>query len=75
MIAQFPKYIHIEDSTIKTSILENVVRSEMEVGPQKTRAKASLTLMTYSFEIVFCKSKISNFLSWKGIEELKNKLV
>lgn len=54
MIPKFPNFIFIDDSTIGTVYLENIVRSEMEVGPQKTRPMSCKPVFQISFTARVC---------------------
>lgn len=64
MIPQFPKYIFIDDSTLSRANVNNVRRSEMEVGPQKTAPIQSIPLFNVSMEISFEVKKLADFRRW-----------
>lgn len=64
MIPSFPNFIFIDDSTLSISYLDNVLRSEMEVGPQKTRPIACKPMFQISFTARVCG--IADFNSYKS---------
>lgn len=61
---KFPKYIFIDDTTIETGPADNVLRSEMEVGPQKTRPIQSIPMIETRFEIAISESRLGEFKNW-----------
>ena|SRR5690606_20765654 len=60
----FPEYIFIDDSSLQRVSMNNVIRSEMEIGPQKTRAIQSIPLFQTSMNVSLCDDKLSNWKSW-----------
>lgn len=64
MMPTFPKYIFIDDSSLQRVTMDNVLRSEMEVGPQKTRPIQSVPMMQISFSASICDDKLLNFRTW-----------
>lgn len=64
MIPKFPSYVFIDDSSLVRGMPSNVLRSSMEVGPQKTRPIQTIPLFTVSMDISFCDDKLSSFKSW-----------
>ena len=63
MILNFPEYIFIDDSSLTQTFIDNVLRSEMEVGPQKTRPIACKPMVQISFTARICG--IEDFKSYK----------
>lgn len=64
MIPSFPKYVFINDQGLQRSMMNNVVRSEMEVGPQKTRPIQSTPMFQAAMEITICDDKLTAFRTW-----------
>lgn len=64
MIPSFPKYVFIDDSTLERVSMANVLRSEMEVGPQKTRPIQSTPMFQVSMQISICADKLTDFREW-----------
>lgn len=64
MIPIFPKYIFIDDSTLTYKSMNNVLRSEMDVGPQKTRPIQSNPMTQYNFSASICDDKFSEWITW-----------
>lgn len=64
MIPRLPSYIFVDDSSIKKVKMNNIVRSEMESGIQKTRRKQSRSMFQVSFNISICDDKESSFYNW-----------
>lgn len=64
MIPAFPTYIFMNDSSLIMKIRDNVLRSEMEVGPQKTRPRQSNPMMEISFTATICEDKFADFQEW-----------
>lgn len=64
MIPNLPKYVFIDDSTLVRTTLSNIIRSDMEVGPQKTRKIQSVPMFNISMQISIHKKNFSNFRSW-----------
>lgn len=61
---EFPKYIFIDDSTVIRTNVPNVVRSDMEVGPQKTRRIQNTPLFNVAFSVSFAKHRFTEFQLW-----------
>ena len=64
MIPKFPTYIFIDDSSLQRVSMPNVLRSEMEIGPQKTRPIQSVPLFQFQASISICVDKLLNFRTW-----------
>lgn len=62
MMPSMPKYVFIDDSTLQRVNAPNVLRSDMEVGPQKTRQIQSVPLFQVAMSISVCKD---DFNSWR----------
>lgn len=63
-MTEFPKFVFIDDSTVDRGMPDDIVRSEMEVGPQKTRPKQNAPLYQVSFEASIPSRKFQEFNSW-----------
>lgn len=63
-MTDFPKYIFIDDLTIKRTYAPNIIRSEMETGPNKTRPINSVPLFYLSFEIAMPVGRFKDFNQW-----------
>lgn len=65
MIPEFPNYIFIDDSSLSITVQDNVLRSEMEVGPQKTRPIACKPMTQISFIARICGlTDFNSFKAW-----------
>jgi len=64
MIPSFPKYVFIDDSTLQRVQLSNVIRSETEIGAQKTRPIQSIPMFNVVMDISICNSDLINFRTW-----------
>ena len=64
MIPIFPDYVFIDDSTLTKKIMNNVIRSEMEVGPQKTRPRQSTPMIQITFTATVCDTKLQDWFDW-----------
>lgn len=60
----FPNYIFIDDTSLQRVSMENVIRSEMEVGPQKTRPIQSVPLFQVSMDVSLCDPKLLDWRMW-----------
>lgn len=60
----FPTYIFIDDSTLRRIDVPNVLRSEMESGPDKTRPINSVPMYRVEMDISFCTDKLTQFRTW-----------
>lgn len=68
MIPIFPKYIFIDDTTIRRKIVDNVIRSETEVGPQKTRPIQSKPMAELSCTMSVFEDDFYNLNEWYSNE-------
>ena len=65
MIPRFPEYVFIDDSTLVYQGQDNVIRSQMEVGPQKTRPIACKPTSQISFTARVCgNNDFKSFKDW-----------
>jgi hypothetical protein len=64
MIPVFPNYVFINDSSLTRQIQDNIIRSDIEVGPQKTRPRQSKPMFNVSFLATICEGDFNNFLTW-----------
>lgn len=64
MIPKFPNYIFINDEGLERSNTSNVIRSEMEVGPQKTRPKQSTPMFQTAINISMRTNRLTDFRTW-----------
>lgn len=64
MIPSFPDYIFIDDSTLQRVTMDNVVKSEMEIGPQKSRPKQSVPMYQISMSVSICDDKLNTWRAW-----------
>lgn len=64
MIPTFPTYVFLDDSTLSRKINNNVIRSEMDVGPQKTRPIQSSPMIEIRFQASVCDDKFLDFNTW-----------
>lgn len=64
MIPIFPTYIFINDNSLTREIQENVLRSELEVGPVKTRPVQCRPMFQVQFTVNIFEDDYSNFLTW-----------
>lgn len=71
MIPKFPGYVFINDVGIVRGKQNNVIRSEMEIGPQKTRPRQSIPMFNISMDVSICVDKERDFESWYQTQ-LKN---
>lgn len=60
----FPTYVFINDVGLQRAQMNNVLRSEMEVGPQKTRPIQSTPLFQVQMPISICADKLTEFRTW-----------
>lgn len=63
-MTEFPKYIFIDDSTIKKRKPTNILRSEMENGPVKTRPLQSGGLFNIVFDVAIPVTREGEFDQW-----------
>jgi hypothetical protein len=63
-ISNFPSYIFINDLSLTREIRNNVLRSENEVGPQKTRPVACKPMFQIQFTVNICDEDFQNYLTW-----------
>lgn len=65
IIPEFPDYVFIDDNSIRMEIQNNVFRSEMEVGPNKTRPIACKPMTQVSFTGSICGLlDFNSFQAW-----------
>lgn len=64
MIPKFPKWVFIDDSSLQRENVDNVLKSEMEVGPAKTRPIQSVPMFRISANISYCLDSDSQWRSW-----------
>lgn len=64
MIPLFPSYIFVDDSSLLRKNRDNVLKSEMEVGPQKTRPIQSRPMFEVNFDVSICEDKLTEFNLW-----------
>ena len=63
-MTEFPKFIFIDDTTINKNKVPNLVRSEMETGPNKSRPVQSFGMFNMSFQIAIPVTKEHDFEDW-----------
>jgi hypothetical protein len=63
-MTRFPRFIFIDDTTIEREQPQNILRSEMEVGPQKTKPIQSIPLFNISFEIALPFHRFKDYNDW-----------
>ena len=63
-MTKFPKFVFIDDSDLERDLAENIVRSEMEVGPQKTKPIQSIPLFNLTFAIAIPECRFTEFNNW-----------
>ena len=64
MIPVFPNYVFIDDSSLSRTVMNNVLRSEMDVGPQKTRPIASCPMVQVGFTATICEDSYKDWCEW-----------
>lgn len=64
MITKFPNYIFINDVGLERSNISNVLRSEMEVGAQKTRPIQSTPMFQTAMDISMQTDRLIDFRTW-----------
>ncbi len=64
MIPTFPTYIFINDNSLSREIQENVLRSENEVGPNKTRPLQCTPMFRVQFTVSICEDDYQAYLTW-----------
>ena len=64
MIPNFPDYIFIDDKGLERATTPNVLRSEMEVGPQKTRPIQAIPMFQVSMNISMRSNRLTDFRAW-----------
>lgn len=63
-MTKFPEFIFIDDASLSRRIRDNVIRSQMEVGPDKTRPIQSIPLVEISMTVSYSTKRVSEFRSW-----------
>lgn len=64
MIPSFPNYVFINDQGLQRVSVENTIRSEMEIGPQKSRPIQSVPMFQVSMNISICDDKLTEWRTW-----------
>jgi hypothetical protein len=64
MIPSFPNYIFIDDSSLQRVTRDNLVKSDMEIGPQKSRPKQSVPMYQISMRVSICDDKLNTWRAW-----------
>jgi hypothetical protein len=64
MIAKFPSYVFIDDSTIEETRVSNVLSSEFETGPLQYRPQSCSTRYQLSFVARIHIDDYRKFLDW-----------
>lgn len=64
MIPSFPTYVFINDEGLQRGTVNNVLRSDMEIGPQKTRPIQTTPLFQVSMQISMCYDKLIDWRTW-----------
>ena len=64
MIPKFPDFVFINDEGLARRSKNNVLRSEMEVGPQKTRPIQSVPMAEYEISISICDEQLTAWRTW-----------
>lgn len=64
MIPSFPDYVFINDQGLERMMMPNVLRSEMDVGPQKTRPIQSVPMFQAAMDISIRSNRITDFCTW-----------
>lgn len=64
MVPAFPNYIFINDDGLSRAEIENVRRSEMEVGPSKQRPIQCKSMFNLRFSVSICDDDLSSFYEW-----------
>lgn len=61
---QLPKYVFIDDSDLERPLASNIVMTEMEVGPNKTKPIQTIPLFKITFAIAIPENKFKDFNEW-----------
>lgn len=64
MIKTFPTFIFVDDNSLRRISVPNVIRSEMETGPQKTRPIQTDGFFNVAMSVSICTDKLTEFRSW-----------
>lgn len=64
MIPVFPTYVFVDDSTLTRKSMNNVIRSQTEVGPAKTRPIQATPMIQVSFTASVCDDKFDDWTTW-----------
>ena len=64
MIINLPNYVFIDDSTVVSKNSNNVIRSEMETGPVKTRPIQSIPMKQMVMTISITRENFAAFDTW-----------
>lgn len=63
-MTEFPKYLFIDDSSIRISTTDNITRSEMDNGLAKTKRLNSVPILNFSFNITVNRRDLGSFYKW-----------
>lgn len=64
MMPRLPNYVFIDDTSLQRAQMPNVLRSEMETGPNKTRPIQSVPMFQIAMNIYICDDKLTDFRTW-----------
>lgn len=64
MISSFPGFIFVDDNSLVRDNVSNILRSSMEVGPQKTRPIQSTPLFNLTMSVSICEKDLLLFRQW-----------
>lgn len=65
---EFPKYIFVDDSTLTRKFMPNIIRSSMEVGPDKTKRIQNTPLFQITFQAAIALDREVAFRNWFYLE-------
>ncbi len=69
MTLVFPASLpHFHQGSVQSAVVDNVVRTEMETGPQKQRLKDRVFYMRHSGEMRIKTAKLSTFLDFFNLD-------
>lgn len=61
---EFPKYVFIDDSTIRFASVNNIIRSEMDSGMAKTKKNNSKATVSLIFNVTINRNDLFNWFKW-----------
>lgn len=64
MMVKMPEYVFIDDSTLTRSYVDNILRSQTESGPMKTRPIQNVPMFQVSFTARIHSSRFAEFNNW-----------